>query len=154
VTEHPCEVWFYHLERSRLEQVLPDLLERTLARGWRALVRSTDTDRIGQLDEWLWSYRDDGFLAHGVEGEPFAERQPILLAASGADNPNGARVLFLIDGAEAGDLGAFERCVVIFDGQDESALAHARSQWALFRSQGREVAYWRQRAQSGWEKQS
>lgn len=153
MTETACEVWFYHLERSRLEQVLPELLEKTLARGWRALVRSTDADRIGQLDEWLWSYRDDAFLAHGVEGEPFAERQPILLTST-AGNRNGAQAVFLIDGAEPGDLSAFDRCVVIFDGQDESAVSHARSQWAQFRSQGRDVAYWRQKGQSGWEKQS
>jgi DNA polymerase-3 subunit chi len=153
VTESACEVWFYHLERSRLEQVLPDLLERTLARGWRALVRSSDTDRIAQLDEWLWSYRDDGFLAHGVEGEPFAERQPILLTG-GPGNVNGAKAVFLIDGAEPGDLSAFERCVVIFDGRDDNAVALARSQWAQFRSQGHGVEYWRQKEQSGWEKQA
>ena len=153
MTETACEVWFYHLQRSRLEQVLPELLEKTLARGWRALVRSTDADRVGQLDEWLWSYRDDAFLTHGVEGEPFAELQPILLTSS-TGNRNGAQAVFLIDGAEPGDLSPFDRCVVIFDGQDESAVNQARSQWAQFRSQGRDVAYWRQRAQSGWEKQS
>ncbi|MDB5454933.1 MAG: polymerase chi subunit HolC, partial [Caulobacter sp.] len=38
----PCDVWFYHLERSALEQVLPELLEKTLGRGWRALVRGPD----------------------------------------------------------------------------------------------------------------
>ena len=153
MTRVACEVWFYHLERSRLEQILPDLLEKTLARGWRALVRSTDPDRLNQLDERLWSHRDDSFMAHGVDGEPFSERQPILLTR-GADNPNGAKAVFLIDGAEAGDLSAFERCVVIFDGSDEGAVESARSQWARLRSQGHEVAYWRQRAQSGWEKQS
>ena len=49
----PCEVWFYHLERSGLDQVLPDLLERTLARGWRALVRSDLPERLDHLDGWL-----------------------------------------------------------------------------------------------------
>ena len=34
-----CEVWFYHLERTSLDQALPELLEKTLARGWKALVR-------------------------------------------------------------------------------------------------------------------
>ena len=32
----PCEVWFYHLERTALDQALPELLEKTLAKGWRA----------------------------------------------------------------------------------------------------------------------
>jgi DNA polymerase-3 subunit chi len=153
VTETACEVWFYHLERSRLEQVLPELLEKTLARGWRASVRSTNSDRIGQFDDWLWSYRDDSFLAHGLEGEPFADRQPILLG-QGSDNPNGAKALFLVDGAEAGDLAGFERCVMIFDGQDEDSVARARAQWTKLRSMGHPVAYWRQGAQAGWERQA
>ena len=34
------EIWFYHLERSTLDQVLPTLLEKTLERGWRALIKS------------------------------------------------------------------------------------------------------------------
>mgnify|MGYP000971257087 CR=1 FL=1 len=46
----PCEVWFYHLERTGLDQALPELLEKTLARGWRALVRAQDKDRIEHLD--------------------------------------------------------------------------------------------------------
>jgi DNA polymerase-3 subunit chi len=147
-----CEVWFYHLERSRLEQVLPDLLEKALARGWRALVRSPAADRIERLDDWLWAYRDDSFLPHGLAGEPLADRQPVLLTA-GADNPNGAQVLFLIDGAESGDLAGVERCILIFDGADEVAVALARGEWTRFKSAGHTVAYWKQGEQKGWVKQ-
>ena len=46
MTETPCEVWFYHLERTSLDQALPELLEKTLARGWRALVRTPSRDRV------------------------------------------------------------------------------------------------------------
>ena len=147
-----CEVWFYHLERSRLEQVLPDLLEKTLARGWRALVRSPATDRIERLDDWLWAYRDDSFLPHGLAGEPLADRQPVLLTA-GADNANGAQALFLIDGAETGDLAGVERCILIFDGGDEAAVARARGEWTRYKTAGHAVAYWKQGEQKGWVKQ-
>ena len=44
--DSPCEVWFYHLERTSLDQALPELLEKTLARGWKALVRSTARERV------------------------------------------------------------------------------------------------------------
>ena len=36
MSEPACDVWFYHLERTTLDQALPELLEKTLARGWRA----------------------------------------------------------------------------------------------------------------------
>jgi DNA polymerase-3 subunit chi len=34
-----AQYWFYHLEASTLEGVLPGLLEKTLEKGWRALVK-------------------------------------------------------------------------------------------------------------------
>jgi len=148
-----CEVWFYHLERSALEQVLPELLERTLAKGWKALVRTGQPERVDQLDSYLWNLRDDSFLAHGTADEPFAERQPVLLT-SGLDNPNGADALFLIDGAEPGDLTPHERCIVLFDGRDEAALKQARTRWKTFKEQGRTMSYWKQGAERGWDKQA
>ena len=45
------EVLFYHLERQPLERVLPNLLERTLERGWRAVVQCGDPERL-EADEF------------------------------------------------------------------------------------------------------
>ena len=153
MADAPCEVWFYHLERASLDQVLPELLEKTLAREWRALVRSTARERVEHLDGWLWSYRDDAFLPHGVEGEPLEARQPVLITTA-MENPNGADVLFLIDDAEPGDLAAYRRCVVIFDGRDEPALTAARRRWSTFKRDGRDVSYWRQGETGGWRKEA
>lgn len=153
MSEGACEVWFYHLERSTLDQVLPELLERTLARGWKALVRSGDPRRLEHLDGFLWSFREDSFLPHGLADEPFAERQPVLLTA-GAGNPNAADALFLIDDAEPGDLSPHARCIVLFDGRDEGAVGAARRRWKAFKAEGFPVSYWKQGAERGWEKQA
>jgi DNA polymerase III subunit chi len=147
-----CEVWFYHLERTGLDQALPELLEKTLARGWRAVVRAAASERVDHLDGWLWGYRDESFLPHGLESEPSAARQPILLT-TGFENANEAQALFLVDGAEPGELAPYARCVVLFDGLDEGALAHARKQWAQVKEQGLPVSYWRQQG-TRWEKQA
>jgi DNA polymerase-3 subunit chi len=146
-----AEVWFYHLERSSLEQALPELLEKTLQRGWKAVVRAREPGRVAQLDEWLWTFRDDSFLAHGTDREPNAARQPILLTA-GAENPNAADALFVVDGAELGETEGYARCVVIFDGGDEQQLAAARAQYRAAKASGAAVSYWQQKAR-GWEKQ-
>ena len=152
MSEPKCEVWFYHLERTGLDQALPELLEKTLARGWRAMVRTTAVERIEHLDGWLWSYRDESFLPHAPVGEPGEARQPILLT-TGDERPNEAQALFLLDGAEAGELAAFTRCVVLFDGGDEDQLARARSQWSATKAAGWPVSYWKQQ-ERGWEKQA
>jgi DNA polymerase-3 subunit chi len=146
-----CEVWFYHLERTGLDQALPELLEKTLARGWKAIVRTSAPERIDHLDGWLWSYRDESFLPHAPASEPGAARQPILLTTD-FDNPNSADALFLIDGAEPGDLAAFARCVVLFDGADDAQLRAARALWTTLKKQGFPASYWKQQAR-GWAKQ-
>ena len=148
-----CEVWFYHLERTSLDQALPELLEKTLARGWRALVRCEAALRLEHLDGWLWSYRDDSFLPHGADDAPHAERQPVLLTLA-RDNLNRADALFLIDGAVPGPLDDFQRCVVLFDGRDEAATRAARSHWREVKAAGHPASYWRQSEEGAWRKQA
>ena len=145
------EVWFYHLERTSLDQALPELLEKVLARGWRGLVRTRVASRVEELDQQLWTWRDDSFLPHGPAGEPHAARQPVLLSA-GMENQNEAQALLLVDGAEPGELAGFERVMVLFDGNDDAALATARAQWSALKASGAVLSYWRQKGR-GWEKQ-
>ena len=147
-----CEVWFYHLERTSLDQALPELLEKTLARGWRALVRCDGAERMEHLDGWLWSYRDESFLPHGLADAEHAERQPVLITTR-AENLNGAHALFLLDGAEPSALDGYERCVVLFDGRDEAALAIARTRWREVKAAGWPASYWRQSQEGAWRKQ-
>lgn len=146
-----CEIWFYHLERSTLDQVLPGLLEKTRERGWRALVRAPDAGRLGEISDQLWTFRPEAFLAHGRTDEPHGDRQPILLTDQ-MENPNGAQALFIVDGAELGDLSGLERCFVIFDGRDEAALQGARALWKRLRDADQAMAYWKQTETGRWEK--
>jgi DNA polymerase-3 subunit chi len=149
-----AELWFYHLERSELERALPPLLEKCLQRGWRALVRGGSPERLDSLDATLWTYREDSFLPHARDSEPGdASRQPVLLTSQ-AGNPNGASVLFLIDGAEPGDISGFERTCLVFDGRDQGALESARLRWKEAKEAGIAASYWRESAAGKWEKQA
>jgi DNA polymerase-3 subunit chi len=145
------ELFFYHLERRRLEDVLPNLLERSLARGWRAAVQAGSEERIEALNALLWSYREDSFLPHGTARDGPAPAQPIYLTVTD-ENPNGAQVRFLVDGAEIADPQPYERVVVIFDGRDEAAVASAREQWQAAKTQGLAVSYWQQDENGRWHK--
>lgn len=147
------EVWFYHLERSDAFDVLPQLLERTLARGWRALVRSPFEDRLKALDTALWTARRESVLPHGVAGGEHDARQPILLTTA-EDNPNGAQALFLVDGAEAGSLDGLARALDLFDGRDPAALSAARARWKVAKAAGAVVSYWKQMETGSWVKQA
>ena len=48
----------------------------------------------------LWTYDDEAFLPHGTQAEGDPELQAVWLSF-GQDNPNGAQIRFLVEGAEA-----------------------------------------------------
>lgn len=147
------EILFYHLTESTLEDALPGLLERSLQRGWRVVVQTGSEDRRDALDQHLWVFRDDSFLAHGTDREAFPAEQPVLLT-TGTDNANSARIRFLVDGAEPPDLAVYERAVFLFDGYDASQLEAARRHWKAMKAQGHEVTYWQQTSDRRWERKA
>lgn len=147
------DVRFYHLTRSRLEAVLPGMLEKTLGRDQRAVVMAGSDERIEALNGHLWTWNERGFLPHGSEKDGYAADQPVWLTAAD-ENPNGAQVLFLTDGAVSDHIADFEVCAVLFDGSDEQAVAAARESWRSLREAGHEVTYWQQGETGGWDQKT
>jgi DNA polymerase-3 subunit chi len=147
------EVLFYHLDRQPLERVLPDLLEKCLERGWRAVVQVGSEERRDALDSHLWTYREEGFLPHGTIKDGSAEAQPIWLTV-GPENPNRASVRFLADGVETAEIQPYARVVVLFDGNDAEAVQRARASWSAVKAAGHEATYWQQSERGRWEKKA
>jgi DNA polymerase-3 subunit chi len=148
------EMLFYHLQRQPLERVLPSLLEKSLERGWRVVVQAASDERVDALDAHLWTYRVDSFLAHGTYRENEAALQPVLLTVHD-DNPNGASIRFLIEGAPVPqDAAKYQRIVLMFDGEDDEAVAAARTRWSEAKAQGFEVTYWQCDENGRWEKKA
>jgi DNA polymerase III subunit chi len=147
------EMLFYHLKGQTLEQVLPALLQKSLERGWRVVVQASSDERVDALDAHLWTWRDDAFLPHGTSRNAEAAEQPIVLTAN-ADNPNGATVRFLVDGASvAADAAGYERIVLLFDGEDPEAVEMARACWGEAKAAGADVTYWRADENGRWQRQ-
>ena len=147
-----AEIGFYHLLSTPLERALPRLLERARAQNLRIVVRAGSAERVEHLNSLLWTYDEASFLAHGAQRDGNAEAQPIFLSHRD-DNPNGATVLFLVDGVEAADLGDFARCLDLFDGSDPDAVESARGRWRSALAAGHTLTYWQQTA-AGWEKKA
>jgi DNA polymerase III subunit chi len=146
------EVWFYHLQRQRLEDALPALLEKVLGAKKRAVVLLGSDERVEAINNLLWTYDERGFLPHGSARDGAASEQPIWLTAHD-ENPNRAEILILADGAHAAELGGFERCLEFLDGNDERAVAAARQRWKDYKEAGHAVSYWQQDGRGKWERQ-
>lgn len=148
-----AEIRFYHLTRSRVEDALPTLLGKTLERGWRAVVMARSEERLDALDNQLWTFNDRSFLPHGTSKDGHADLQPVWLTVED-ENPNGATVLFLTDGAESASAGKLDLTCLLFDGTDEEAVKAARQRWKGYRDAEFPLTYWQQNESGGWEKQA
>ena len=137
------EVRFYHLTQSPLEHTLPGLLAKSLERGWRVLVQGGNDARLAFLDTHLWTFADDSFLPHGLEGQ--GAGQPIWLTMT-EENRNDAGVLMLIDGARATPerMQGFDLVTLFFNGADEAAVAQAREDWKAVTEADLPAVYWAQ----------
>ena len=152
-TKEGPEVLFYHLEQATLMDILPNLLEKSLQRGWRVVVQAETGKQVGDLNSGLWTSRDDSFLPHGASDDGFADRQPIYLTHDN-DNPNGAAIRFFVEGAQPEEIAGYERIVYLFDGHNEEAVVNARKQWKRLANDGADATYWAQNEGGGWEKKA
>ena len=148
------EVLFYHLTESRLEQALPDLLEKSLARGWRVVVQCSSEERRDALDNHLWTYREDSFLPHGSDRDSSGVLQPVLLTVEAGQRANEPHVRLLVDGAVADTLTGYVRAVYLFDGHDADQLDTARGRWKVEKAAGHAVTYWQQTEEGRWVKKA
>ncbi|MGJ3259406.1 MAG: DNA polymerase III subunit chi [Rhodospirillales bacterium] len=146
------DIGFYHLTRSGLDRALPQLLQKTLGAGKRALVVLGSEERVKWYNDHLWTFDNAAWLPHGAAQDGDADMQPVWLDVTDA-NPNKAEFLFLADGGTSDRVADFERCFDLFDGRDDDAVADARERWKTLKDAGHELTYWQQ-GDRGWEKKA
>jgi DNA polymerase III subunit chi len=146
------EVWFYHLERQPLEQVLPRILAGMSARGDKVSIHANERTVLEDLSKRLWAHDDMSFIAHGFADEVGAQTQPMLLAvgAEGLSHPYRAH----INGCAPSEVASAIRTMIFFEGADEAQVQMARTQWKTFRADGHDVKYWKQNENGRWEDQA
>lgn len=150
-----AEVWFYHLERTGPEQVVPELLRKALDAGKSVYLACPDDQRLEFWDEHLWVFEPESWLPHGRDNRAEAEHQPIRLGCK-LEFVDNMQILMLVDGADCWDrpekLTGFERILDFFDGRNESAKEAARARWRLAKAENHSLSYWTQKSTGGWEK--
>ncbi len=147
------EVSFYHLQRSRLDEALPRLLEKALGAGFRVLLKTPSAAEAERLNTVLWTYGQGSFLPHGTAADGHAAEQPVYLTETD-DNPNAADLVCQVGGAEAGRLAGFRRALDLFDGSDPDMVAAARQRWKRYLDAGHALSYWQQTGSGGWERKA
>lgn len=144
------DIRFYHLTASPLEQALPKLLEKAIASGFRAVVHTSTTSEMEQLNTVLWTYDPASFLAHGCKNDPHKSDHPVYLTTE-HENPNGANLLVVTSGQLIENAPAFERILDVFNGSKKEEVEAARQRWKHYKEQGSELQYWQQNEMGSWQ---
>lgn len=147
------EVRFYHLTKKTLEQALPDLLERVLDLGRKAVIKVANDEAIPPMSKHLWVCRRGGFFPHGVEGDSHPDYDPLWLTSKD-DNPIGANTLVLTQGVEASNVEDYEIVCEMLNGQNDNEVKAARERWKIYKDQGLELTYWQQSEKGAWDKKA
>lgn len=146
------EIRFYHLQNTPEEKALPQIALKAWQAGHRVVIRAADEGQMEKLNDALWTFRADIFLPHGSKEDGHASEQPVWLTI-GDDNPNAAKTLVVTTGAVANDLGGYDLCCAMLDGNDQLQVAAARERWKAYKDAGHTVSYWQQ-GDKGWEKKA
>ncbi len=146
-----ARVDFYHLTRDPAPTVLARLAERVLAGGARLFVVAASREEREAIDAALWTAVPESFLPHAIATAALADSadEPILIGDA-IDHPaaNGATMAALADGVWHDEALAFDRTLLLFDGQ---RIDDARSAWrTLSKREDVECHYWKQDDGGRW----
>ncbi|WP_193166273.1 DNA polymerase III subunit chi [Microbulbifer hainanensis] len=108
------------------------LAEKAHRAGMRVLVAVDDRERAEQLDELLWTFREDSFLPHAPQG---AEQQAAVEINCGEEPGVHHGLLINLCSEVPGWFSRFERLAEVVIQQSE-ALARSRSRFGHFRDRG------------------
>lgn len=143
-------IQFYHLLSTSRERAVPKLMEKMLKNGQRAVLLMNSDAALKTMSDALWANDPASFLPHGGPRDGHASEQPIYLTLTD-DNPNGAEILCVLDGSLPASVSAYSKLLDVFDGNNESDTAAARSRWAHYKAAGFALQYIKQQPGGGWK---
>ena len=111
------------------------------------------SEQLKEMDDYLWTYKDDSFLPHGRDDEPLAEQQPITLSANAA-SAEGRSAVFLLGGTDIADMSGVERCMVMINGRSQDDVMRERKRWKTLKETGATLSYYQQNDRGSWEKKA
>ncbi len=146
------EISFYHLTKTPIEKALPQLLLKIIASNKNAILMASSAGFLAKIDALLWTFSTNKIIPHGTKEYGYVEDHPVYLTLQ-EENPNNASTLVTIEGSKPSFISKFERCVDIFDGNNEDELSKARERWKDYKQNSEfSLLYWHQDEKGTWVK--
>ncbi|MDC3081804.1 DNA polymerase III subunit chi [Paracoccaceae bacterium] len=137
------KAFFYNSSHRDVVTDIAWLTQNIFTKNNRIVIFCTDQDTVEVVDDFLWSYRDDGFIPHSIKKHGETSLDPILVTTD-LDGGYEHNILLALNGVliEEKDWQRFAKIYYFFDDQDNKEKENARSMWKSFSSLDVDCKYW------------
>ena len=119
---------------SKPEAVTCRITEKAYSQGHRIFIHTKSREQAQNLDQLLWTYKQDSFLPHALCGTELADDSPIQIGFG--SEPNGhCDVLINLSGEVPGFFSRFERVAELVAGDDD-ARQRSRDSFRFYKDRG------------------
>ncbi|MFI0474427.1 DNA polymerase III subunit chi [Halomonas sp. HMF6819] len=132
---------FYILQDTTLEARLAfacKLADTIHRKGYRLHLHCEDQALAEQADDALWTFRDDAYLPHAIEGSDLAASVPITLGFGELPSPREETALLNLHPEIPEGIERFTRVAEIIN-QHQQVLIAKRACWQRYKELGHEV---------------
>ena len=137
------KAYFYNSSQRDLIADIFWLTEKLYKSRNTILIFCKDYENVKIIGDFLWAYRDDGFIPHSLEKEDQVSVYPILITHK-MDKDYKHNTLLALNGVlvEEKVCKKFSNVYYFFDNQENKEKENARIMWKNFVSQNVVCKYW------------
>ncbi len=137
------KAYFYNSSHRNVVADISWLIEKLYKERNSILICCKDQETVEVIDDFLWRYKEDGFIPHSIENKEQSSIYPVLITTA-IDDKHKHTVLLALSGVliEEKDWRKFTRAYYFFDDQEYIEKENARSMWRSFSSLGIVCKYW------------
>lgn len=142
------DIRFYHTADRPVLTILPELLQKALAKKQNIIVCAADAKQAQMIDDELWTFTVDSFLPHSQK-----DGSPVTILSGAIDKT--APIVFVTPDVANDTVPDAELYCVLFDGRDDVQVAKARMLWKSYKNgETHSLTYWQQDISGKWEKKA
>ena len=137
------KAYFYNSSQRDLIADIFRLTEKLHKSRNTILICCKDYENVKIIGDFLWAFRDDGFIPHSLEKEDLVSVYPILITSK-IDKDYKHNTLLALNGVlvEEKVCQNFSSVYYYFDNQENKEKENARIMWKNFVSQNVVCKYW------------
>ena len=137
------KAYFYNSSQRDIIADIFWLTEKLYKSRNTILIFCKDYENVKIIGDFLWAYRDDGFIPHSLEKEDQVSVYPILITSK-IDKDYKHNTLLALNGVlvEEKVCQKYSNVYYFFDNQENKEKENARIMWKNFVSQNVVCKYW------------